>query len=371
MPMLCSLTSWFSFYCMPRTLANSLEAALITVTLSIWFTSSSLRSSKCVWVCFSIGALSVLIRPTSAVVWLVVFGTHLVAATNKLDFILLHVLPVAVIAAFVSVALDSYFYGKFVVALWNFFKFNVLYDLGSLFGTHPWHWYLSQGIPVVFGTHLPLCLLGVVNVPSRRLLLFVVMCCYVVIHSLLSHKEFRFMVPLLPLAAVYAGHFCSTISGKWRTTVLVSLIVFNTPVAVYTSLIHQRGTLSVMRYLDGEAQEGRVESVLFLMPCHSTPLYSHFHHNISLRHLDCSPSLDVDYVGEDDRFYGDPVNWLNESYSHEKELPSHIVIYDLLEKELELLFGYKKYSKVEVFFHTHFHEKRIGQTVIVYRRWSH
>ena len=43
-------------------------------------------------------------------------------------------------------------------------------------------------------------------------------------------------------------------------------------------------------------------------------------------------SLDVDYVGEDDRFYGDPVNWLNESYSHEKELPSHIVIYDLLEK---------------------------------------
>ena len=90
---------------------------------------------------------------------------------------------------------------------------------------------------------------------------------------MLSHKEFRFMVPLLPLAAVYAGvyyisdriiyakyccvclgHFCSTISGKWRTTVLVSLIVFNTPVAVYTSLIHQRGTLSVMRYLDGEAQ---------------------------------------------------------------------------------------------------------------------
>lgn len=51
----------------------------------------------------------------------------------------------------------------------------------------------------------------------------------------------------------------------------------------------QRGTEDVMYYLSKEAHDGRVKSVLFLMPCHSTPYYSTLHYNLPMRFLDCTP----------------------------------------------------------------------------------
>jgi GPI mannosyltransferase 3 len=41
--------------------------------------------------------------------------------------------------------------------------------------------------------------------------------------------------------------------------------------------------------LSKEARDERVKSVLFLMPCHSTPYYSTLHYNLPMRFLDCTP----------------------------------------------------------------------------------
>lgn len=67
-----------------------------------------------------------------------------------------------------TVAVDSWFYGRLVFVPWNFAKFNVLSGLSSHYGTHPWHWYLTQGVPATFATHLlPLVLAGV-SQPARH-----------------------------------------------------------------------------------------------------------------------------------------------------------------------------------------------------------
>jgi phosphatidylinositol glycan class B len=147
---------------------------------------------------------------------------------------------------------------------------------------------------------------------------------------------------------------------------MIGLLVLNTPVALYTSVVHQRGTVAVMRYLDREAQEGHVTSVLLLMPCHSTPLYSHFHHNISIKHLDCSPSSEPNYIEEADYVFSNPLRWLKERYSEEKLLPSHLVMYDPMAKHIQAFINYHNYSETAVFFHSHFPEERIGRSVIVY-----
>ncbi|ONM41937.1 Alg9-like mannosyltransferase family [Zea mays] len=45
------------------------------------------------------------------------------------------------------------------------------------------------------------------------------------------------------------------------------------------SLFHQRETEEeAMYYLPKEANDGRVNNVFFLMPCHSTPYYSTLHY---------------------------------------------------------------------------------------------
>jgi phosphatidylinositol glycan class B len=67
----------------------------------------------------------------------------------------------------------------------------------------------------------------------------------------------------------------------------------------YSDIQHslwQRGTEDVMYYLSKEAHDGRVKSVLFLMPCHSTPYYSSLHYNLPMRFLDCTPRWVIFFV---------------------------------------------------------------------------
>ena len=57
---------------------------------------------------------------------------------------------------------------------------------------------------------------------------------------------------------------------------MIFLAVTNIPLMVYTSTVHQTGTIDVMDYIQVETAKIRKDnemSVLFLMPCHSTPFY--------------------------------------------------------------------------------------------------
>ena len=63
----------------------------------------------------------------------------------------------------------------------------------------------------------------------------------------------------------------------WKAKVTVFLLaVTNIPLALYTCTVHQKGTVDVMEYIQVESSKlGSNDdfSVLFLMPCHSTPFY--------------------------------------------------------------------------------------------------
>jgi GPI mannosyltransferase 3 len=60
---------------------------------------------------------------------------------------------------------------------------------------------------------------------------------------------------------------------------------------VYFSRVHKVGVIKVVDWLRHEAKAGRVGGVLYLMPCHSTPYYSHVHFNVSMRFVTCEPPL--------------------------------------------------------------------------------
>lgn len=115
--------------------------------------------------------------------------------------------------------------------------------------------------------------------------------------SFLGHKEFRFIFPLVPLVMCYCGLFLSSQSGPysnkkektsegglaavlrpgWKAKITVCfLAITNIPLALYTCTVHQKGTVDVMEYIQVESSKLRSNddmSVLFLMPCHSTPFY--------------------------------------------------------------------------------------------------
>ncbi len=63
-----------------------------------------------------------------------------------------------------------------------------------------------------------------------------------------------------------------------RRLLIVLLVLANLPLALYTSLLHQRGVVDVTRHVGDVASRRQGDeqpmSVLYLMPCHSTPYYA-------------------------------------------------------------------------------------------------
>ncbi|XP_032218088.1 GPI mannosyltransferase 3 isoform X2 [Nematostella vectensis] len=377
--LLCNLSSWFTFYCVTRTLSNSWETVLTTIALYYWPLEllqttkvKDIDQSSNISISLIVAAFACIIRPTSAILWLPLSTLHIIRTERKLYFILLQALPVGLLALCWSLVIDSFFYGHWMVVQLNFLLFNVVKDLGTFYGSHPWHWYFTQGFPAIIFTHLPLFLCGVYK-SSQRILAALVMW-VLMVYSFLGHKEFRFIFPVLPICMCYAGNYLVYLNSSFKSgtkspskkhtlprKITIATIVFglvcasNAPIALYTSLIHQRGVLDMMGYLRQEANvQHKPITVMFLMPCHSTPFYSHIHKNISMRFLECPPNDNPDYIDEADRFYRDPMKWLDGYLATEHiTLPTHIVHFSVLTQCAE-------------FFHTHIPEGRIGGSVHVH-----
>lgn len=61
---------------------------------------------------------------------------------------------------------------------------------------------------------------------------------------------------------------------------------------------------------------------------------SHLHCPLKLRFLECPPDLtgNEEYVDEAAVFFSNPLHWLKTSFPSQSTLPSHIVLFDFLEK---------------------------------------
>ncbi|CAM8942477.1 unnamed protein product [Rhodiola kirilowii] len=379
------LTNWFMFFCFTRTLSNSLETVLTLMSLFYWpclrADSSKLQSVSRTWA-LSLAALACAVRPTSAVIWLYVGILEVFLTHDRLRFIFLETIPIGALVLILASVLDRLFYGSWVLVPLNFLKFNFLSSGGDYYGTHVWHWYFTQGFSAMLFTFLPFSVTGIFQ--SKYWKLSGLIAWVLGLYSVLGHKEFRFVLPVLPIALLFSGYSLAALglnysqrnrnqsskdrkgsSPKLKLAVLF-LLVTNIPMALYMSLIHQRGTEDVMNYLSREAIEGRVQSVLFLMPCHATPYYSMLHHNLPMRFLDCTPSEDKGTLDESDCFLADPVGFTSQ-YFKNMSLPSHIVLFESEEKQMTEFLKSRSYSEIKRFFHAHFKVDRdLQASVVVY-----
>ena len=68
--------------------------------------------------------------------------------------------------------------------------------------------YLSQGAPTILGTSLPLLfILPCLRRASSTLGLLALGGWIILAYSLLAHKEFRFIMSVVPIASILAGNF--------------------------------------------------------------------------------------------------------------------------------------------------------------------
>eukprot|EP00804_Cyclotella_cryptica_P017924 CCRYP_001290-RA/>CCRYP_001290-RA protein AED:0.03 eAED:0.03 QI:67/1/1/1/0/0/3/25/738 len=404
-----SLTSWFHGYALIRTYANCFETACLALGIVLLgpelfdkpqgHTAHQHRSKA--KVAFVLGGLSACVRFTSLAAWIPLGLTVAIRSgfirsafvnsgaenlitkkndrsakkesTKRISFSGEYFINFkemyrtlfglcafyGAVGIMLGCSIDRIMYGFWAIPSLGNFHFNVLLGLGSLYGTHPFLWYIYAGIPAICGALLPLIIWDVYALSkilfkdttitpnsqpvstNARILLLVVIVPYTMLHSFSEHKEFRFLLPILPLLIVVAGHqmaqLIHTIPTRRKSlTVWISSIAclfLNFPHLVYLGTIHQRGPIALNQFLADEisTKTPRDEpiNIHFLMSCHSAPLYSHLHiPGIRIRawHLDCSPDCRSrhDIVCESDAFLDDPLTFIIDAYGNDNNIGSKV-----------------------------------------------
>ncbi|OCH87404.1 glycosyltransferase family 22 protein [Obba rivulosa] len=346
--MLISLTSFFHGLCLSRSISNSLETTLTTIALSYFPWDSSLeyrRNDMRKLLLFS--ALGCAVRPTNAIIWAFILSVlfwrfrrqprHLLSLTVDISVIF----SIAVALLFTS---DSAYYGKATFTPLNFLRTNAS-AVSLFYGTSPWHYYISQAIPIMTATTLPFVLhgawlaLGPSGTHASRTMTGLITWT-ICVYSLAGHKEWRFIHPLLPLMHMLAAKSLVDLyhSDNRRTGAMpiltmyltinaghLLLILVTVPALCYVLFFHSRAPIEVVHYLRSLPMED-IRSVGFLMPCHSIPLQAYLHRpdladEGRLWSLGCEPPLRgqaVDkYQDQTDIFYDSPIIYLERHFPKE------------------------------------------------------
>ncbi|XP_018315655.1 GPI mannosyltransferase 3 [Mycetomoellerius zeteki] len=377
----------FWYYCATRTLINSVETACTIIALSIHpilGREISILSLKYMWI---VGFLC-MARPTAAIMWLPLYYIHIRCLRYiRRDALEKKLLPgrcvlICFTCAIISILVDCYCYGTFVITPWKFFQMNVLRNVGSTYGIKHWLWYTYTALPVLLGLHFFPFLFAFYSIckhpffHAKESIMLVVICWTLLVYSSLSHKEFRFILPLLPLL-IYTS-FTSlkhlNINANVRKRIIAMFMCSDIIIGLFISMIHQRGTLTIMEDLRDEITRTNISSMdmLILTPCHSTPLYSHLHVNVSIRFLTCEPNLSntENYIDEADQFFANATIWLRDNYINNVKvtLPTYVIAFDKVASEIsEFLRTYKLIGK-EFYTYRSLTVGNYGENILLYKR---
>lgn len=228
--------SWFNNFAHSRTFSNSLESTLHLCCLALWPRSDPAapptrhyRRRRALAIVAA--ALCLVVRPTSAPLFVPLAVSELMLAYQKtglsgigssgkhVALLITDVLAAGMPIQGAASLLDRAIYGHWVFPGRTNLKFNVLDNSSANYGSHPPHWYLSQGLPAMLASLLPLVAAGVYSAARRPGIAPLWPLGYaaagVLVFSAVTHKEFRFVLPSFELLLPYAAIPC-----EWAHSVL-------------------------------------------------------------------------------------------------------------------------------------------------------
>ncbi|KAG9655579.1 glycosyltransferase family 22 protein, partial [Aureobasidium melanogenum] len=161
----------------------------------------------------------------------------------------------------ITVSVDSYFWQRFPLwPEWIGFVYNTIQGKSSDWGVSPWHYYFVNAIPRLLLNPISwaLCIpLALVNRATRTssLDIMIPLLAFVAIYSILPHKEWRFVIYIIPGITGVAAAGASWIWTRRSKTLLYRLLSLG---LVGSTLLSFVGSLSLLyvsslNYPGGEA----------------------------------------------------------------------------------------------------------------------
>lgn len=412
-----TLSNFFNCFVITRSFINSFEMSMTAISLYYWdWTQGMNIFTKDFSISLFIAIFTCLQRPSNVLIWLtlgsiMIINMLLNSKLYDIALLFLKITMVFLVAILVNTSIDYYFYGKLIFPIFRFIKFNFSSPLSRFYGVAPWHFHLVQSLPILLGFNIPSFIYGMVTHLMERSILrnlsnpFVtiktVIIMNLIVYSLLSHKEFRFIFPLQPLFTLVSTFaylkFSKDLKLKDKK---YSALLWTIPfISILSSLIvstfHEAAPIEIMKFLHDQTD---ADSIGFIMPCHSTPWQSYLHRNdiSDLWSISCEPPLHLledpealikldSYMDESDYFYDDIPKYISEHFppilnqtnvelkgEYNHTWPKYLIIFEHLDDAYfrEYLQGtnYVEYTR---FFNTlsHWDHRRAGD-MIVYRQKS-
>lgn len=360
-------------------------------------------------------------RPTNACIWVILgsfIGFNLIASKQwaKLVKLCQKVVLSFIMAGSLNMMIDFYFYGYLTIPVLKFIKFNSTSSLSKFYGVSPWHFHILQSLPIISGYTLPILLHSMVTpLTTKRFSSILsnpifqmksVVILNILMFSLIPHKEFRFIYPLQPVFILLSVLDLLWIEKRYtsKTSTIGSYIkkigtffwilpTLSVIIALLLNTIHESGVISVINYLHSIES---IDSIGFLMPCHSTPWQSHFHRNDvrDMWAISCEPPLhllndpDADqklksYMDESDYLYEDIKKFIHMNFppvfrkdlrspgaEYKYEWPEYLVIFQNMDDSfMNDFLEESNYYKDVSFFNTlsHWDHRRSGDVVVYHK----
>ena len=86
---------------------------------------------------------------------------------DRLAYLLLKLFTVFTLTVLLNCIIDYYFYGELVFPIFRFLKFNFTSPLSNFYGVSPWHFHITQSVPITLGLSTPLFVYGLFAPSSK------------------------------------------------------------------------------------------------------------------------------------------------------------------------------------------------------------
>ena len=276
--LLLSTGSAWQWFCATRTFSSSMETAVTAVALSAWPWTWAAggagfgRERKDLRISLGLAGVACLLRPTNALIWGILAVFALWNNPAKRGVFVAEGAWIGSLLLGLNAVLDRWYYGVWTFPPCTFLVHNIQNNIAVFYGSSPWHYYLTQGLPLLTTTYLPLALIALttslltLRPASPSFQLAATITAVTTTYSLITHKEVRFLFPLLPLIHALAAKSWqrASLSPATKRILLGLMLAGNVIPAYYAGFVHQRGVLDVLTHLRNDQENW--SSVGFLMP---------------------------------------------------------------------------------------------------------
>ncbi|OAG30140.1 phosphatidylinositol glycan, class B [Nematocida displodere] len=155
---------------------------MITLPMWAWLLYDEVRKFSTVW------RIAVERKEGRSKMWLATYLRHsrIITAKN---------LAAGLLVLGLCCLIDSLFYGEVTFTPYEFFRLNIICKISHIFGVLPMH-YVFLFFSVLMGGYTGMLAVSTINYQS---IVFLAPMAYLVGHSLIMHKEMRFLLPAVPM----------------------------------------------------------------------------------------------------------------------------------------------------------------------------